>query len=152
MLLHPDIRPTIRIDGPMPELRGYRYFWGKRVTGFFPSCHCARCLKGDYLYQSAANMETGVDHILGAVLPGDIVYICGVTRTPGQDENAHLAVEIDPTYHSPFVMDLIRGQRLTMYGAKPLPFTDEAARRRYPDKGPEFLTCRNFQFGAQHFE
>ena len=28
---------------------------------------------------------------------------------------------------------------------------DAEAKRRFPDKGKAFLTCRNFQFGAHRF-
>lgn len=140
--------PTLTIHSAIPRLQGFRYFWLKSVRGFNPAVHCARCLVGNYDPQVKADMETNeaieIDHIEGMIL-----YLCGVATPYRWANNLHLPMRVETGVSS--MAETYTGDRITIKGARILPFDDRAARERFPTRGKEFLTCRNFQFGAHHF-
>ena len=66
-------------------LTGFGHFWLKRVVGFYPSQHCAGCLKGSYVEGVVGvNMPADVD-LQFAAAAGELFYLCGVASpTSGQ--------------------------------------------------------------------
>jgi hypothetical protein len=140
--------PTITITSKAEKLKGFRYFWLKRVHGFDPSQHCARCLKGHYIDAVSATMPTNRRIHIEAD-PGEVLYLCGVSAPYVWDRNFHLALIVE---HGARVRTTAyTGDEIEIDGADFLEFDDHAARRLFPEKGEAFLTCRNFQFGAHHF-
>lgn len=139
---------TITVNDSRPTLRGFRYFWLKNVTGFRETAHCAKCLIGTYCDIVSKNMPTNETRELPCV-PGDLFYLCGVAQPYRHENNAHLAFVADPAACAQ--LTLHTGAVVTIQGARALPFDDAAALRRFPDRSAAYLTCRNFQFAAQHF-
>ncbi len=129
---------------------GFRYLWMKTVTGFLPRHHCARCLKGEYHPEFGPTMD--VNARLGAVeySEGTLLYICGVSSPYRWPQNLHLAGRV--TAGAQAGTTVWTGDQLTVSGLERIPFDDRAARRRFPERGEDYLTCRNFQFGAQLIE
>ncbi len=138
----------VTLESKNEHLEGFKYFWMKRVTGFNPEVHCARCLRGDYENIVGSRMAANAPQRLNAA-PGEVFYLCGVSTPYRWEKNAHLAFLAER--NSTATLDLYTGDRVIITNARAIPFTDEAARYQYPDKGAAYLTCRNFQFGAQHF-
>jgi hypothetical protein len=128
------------------QVRGWRYLWAKHAVGFAPSVHCARCLKGDYLNQFGKDM--GVNVLTPIDLPaGELVYFCGVATPYVWANNLHLAVRVKPGASA--VISAYNGDVIEVDGAEQVHFDDKEARRLFPERAEEFLTCRNFQFAAQ---
>jgi hypothetical protein len=140
--------PTLTILSEHARLRGFRYFWMKSVTAFNPSTHCARCLVGDYESKIGAAMHTGIKVDLD-YREGTILYLCGVSVPYRWVNNLHLPMRVKAGVE--FFADTYLGERIVVQGAELLTFDDRAARELHPQRGKEFLTCRNFQFGAHHF-
>jgi len=140
--------PTITITSPSATLKGFRYFWLKRVHGFEPSQHCARCLKGHYVDAVSSSMPANRPIHIEAD-PGDILYLCGVSSPYVWERNFHLALLV--CYGSRVRTTAYTGDVIEIDGCDFVEFDDKAARRRFPDKGEAFLSCRNFQFGAHYF-
>jgi hypothetical protein len=94
-------------------------------------------------------MQTNVDiHIkISNLYP---FYICGVAYPYKWANNMHLALIENPEQNAE--LQLYNGDVLEVLGAEQYVFDDRAARELYPNRGPEFLTCRNFQFGVQYFK
>lgn len=139
--IHSDLGPRDRL---------FRYFWIKRVEGFSPGVHCARCLRGDYLVGDGKGLavpQSGLTIDL-AVEEGSVLYVCGVDIANRYDRNLHLAARVDPQEVACAFRDEVG---VMLNGAREIPFSDRPARRLFPDRGEEFLSCRNFHFGAQHF-
>lgn len=140
--------PTITIRSDAAALKGFRYFWLKRVHGFDPAQHCARCLKGHYVDAVNATMVTNKPIHIEAD-PGDLLYLCGVSAPYVWARNFHLALIVEHgglVRTTAYTSDVIE-----INGCDLISFDDAEARRRFPDKGEAFLSCRNFQFGAHHF-
>ena len=140
--------PTLIINSERSQLAGFRYFWLKTVRGFRPGVHCAQCLVGDYCEAVSARMAANRKVAL-VYEPGTILYLCGVASPYRWSFNAHLAMEVAPGKRCSAT--LYTGDVVEIEGAQALAFSDAAAKERFPDRGKEFLTCRNFQFGAQYF-
>jgi len=121
----------------------YRYLWLKRVRGFDPSRHCARCLIGDY----DRAIRFGSKYVPGfsftAEIPPDaapFVYLCGVTSRWA--DNLHVAIL--PAAGAAFEYE-DANIRVAVVGAERLaiPMVDLPL--------PEaFATCRNYQFGRRY--
>ena len=128
--------------------KAFKYWWAKNVQGFRSEVHCARCLIGGYESGFKATAMGGV--LRGRV--GDTLYLCGVSQAFSMANNYHRALEVtlDP---SDVVTDQLYGRAglITIIGARVIAFDGAAAKERFPSLGPAFLTCRNFQFGAQHY-
>ncbi len=140
--------PTLTIISNEPRFKGFRYFWLKRVTGFDPALHCARCLKGSYFSEAGTGMPVNQDIHIEAD-PGEVLYLCGVSAPYQWARNFHLALRVE---HGAAVRStLYTGDVVSILGADYLPFDDVEARRRFPDLSEAYLSCRNFQFGAHHF-
>lgn len=133
-----------------PAVTGWRHLWAKHVTGFVPSRHCAGCLKGSYEERFGRDMRVN-DMIWLDRSPGDIIYFCGVSTPYDWANNLHLAVRVTGKTQDLARLETYTGDELTVVGAAAIPFDNTTARLRYPDRGREFLTCRNFQFAASQF-
>ena len=138
--------PVLLLRGEGATLTGYSYFWMKFVTGFDPTQHCARCLRGGYVAGVSKDMELNTP--LDLVLPRTSVgYICGVARGRNYARNLHL----------PFVreagnverMDMLDGQELVLSNARRLPIP--GLPDGWADLPKAFTTCRNFQFAVDRF-
>ncbi|HYA71771.1 MAG TPA: hypothetical protein VEF36_01305 [Roseiarcus sp.] len=130
------------------SVAGWRYLWAKRVTGFRPGCHCAGCLAGAYEERFGRAAPVNQMVALDSYERGAIIYFCGVSTPYRWSNNLHLPVRITGDAEDLARAKCYNGDELTIAGAEEIPFTDEAARLAYPARGPAFLTCRNFQFGA----
>lgn len=140
--------PTITIRSDAAALKGFRYFWLKRVHGFDPAQHCARCLKGHYIETVNASMVTNKPIHIEAD-PGEVLYLCGVSAPYQWSRNFHMALIVE---HGGLVRTTAyTGDVIEINGCDLIPFDNAEALRRFPDKGLTFLTCRNFQFGAHYF-
>ena len=139
---------ALKVTAAGPRLSGFKFFWMKRVTGFRSEVHCARCLTGGYVREVGLSMPTNLDVLIPAA-PGDVFYLCGVSTPYRHGNNLHLAMVCSPGDQAE--VTAYTGEVVTIRDAKALPFDDKAARSRFPGRGADFLTCRNFQFGAHHF-
>jgi hypothetical protein len=136
-------------DGRGRPLSGqFSYFWGKWVVGFDDSQHCAKCLVGSYEKMINKELEGG-DQLDLPCSQGAILYLCGVSRPYRYQNNFHLVLEA--CEGESVRKRLYNGMEFEVQGAKALSFDGAAAKRLFPAKGKSFLTCRNFQFAAQHF-
>lgn len=141
--------PAIEISSPHANLTGFRYFWMKSVTGFDPSVHCARCLRGNYEKVIGSKMPTNQRLDLGGYTEGAVLYLCGVSAPYRWASNAHLAVKVKKGAVA--TVTLYTGDVVQMFDCIALPFDDKVARERFPERSIAFLSCRNFQFAAQYF-
>lgn len=139
------IATSIRVEaGPQT----FRHFWGKRVSGFDSSVHCAECLRGPRLTHVNKQLAQGGRVTLSAKA-GSLIYICGVASPRNWSNNFHLAFRVADGGQT--VSQLYTGARVTVSNAVAVPIADTAARRMFPELPEAYLTCRNFQFGAQEF-
>lgn len=140
--------PTLTITSRARMIQGFKYFWMKRVRGFDPSNHCAKCLVGDYVEQ--VKILTPVNtRVEIAAMPGEVFYLCGVSHPYKWANNLHLAVESSVGFSAQ--VRTYAGDLITITDARPIKFDDSEAKRRFPGLSKAFLTCRNFQFGAHRF-
>jgi hypothetical protein len=140
--------PSLTIISNEARLQGFRYFWLKRVNGFDPALHCARCLKGSYFSEIGTGMPVNQAVNIEAD-PGDVLYLCGVSSPYRWDRNFHLALRVE---HGAAVRTgCYTGDVISILGADYLPFDEAEARRQFPQLSEAYLSCRNFQFGAHHF-
>jgi hypothetical protein len=123
------------------------YFWAKHVRGFNNTKHCARCLIGSYEKSISASMPFGVWNDI--LLTGDALYICGVSKPYRWEKNFHLAVKNGA---GRLERALYNGVKVIIEDAEEIVFDGEKARIKYPNLGPEYITCRNFQFGVSFYE
>jgi len=137
------------LESNAAKLQGFAYFWLKRINGFNPAVHCAKCLNGVYESGFGRSMPTNKPVLVNAEA-GELFYLCGVSTPYRWEHNAHLALIAEEGATVWF--ETYRGDVITIKNAKAIPFDDKAAKRLFPNRGAAFLTCRNFQFGAQHFE
>lgn len=138
------MKVTITIDGDLAS--EFRYFWGKTVRGFDPRHYCIHCLVGDRYPAIAPGMasETVID-----VAEGTLVYFCGVCHSFELSKNFHLAGTAQPGAEAS--LTTAAGTVFRVEGVERIAIRDEDARRLFPERGEEFLRCRNFQFAAQMF-
>lgn len=143
--------PQITVQTQTEKIKGLRYLWMKRVTGFNPKVHCAQCLKGHYVAVVGREMATNRTLKFQA-WPGDIFYLCGVSSPYKWENNFHLAFKATDSMDDRCHVFSHTGDKFEIEGAIELPFDDTEARERFPNLSEPFLTCRNFQFAAQYFE
>lgn len=134
---------------PNSYLHGFKYLWLKTVEGFVPSVHCARCFKGSYSktfgLKMPVNANTWADYEEGTLL-----YFCGVSAPYRWANNFHLAGRVRKDAPAK-VVTLWNGDTITVLGLDVIEIDASIAEKAFPDLGKEYLTCRNFQFGAQMF-
>lgn len=131
------------------RIEGHGYLWLKKVVRFDDTKHCAQCLVGSYEVAFGVRAAMNRTIRLPRYQVGDIIYVCGVSKPYRWDMNRHLAARIKPMARCK--VELHDGSVIYLEGAQEIPFDDHAARNLYPDRSERFLSCRNFQFGAQHF-
>lgn len=139
-----DLSFTITAEGPLRA--SWRYLWAKHVTGFDSAHHCAKCLRGHYETRFGLTAPLGARIALTGYKHGDLIYFCGVSKPYVWEHNLHLAVRVQTGGVAGVVA--VNGDRIHIDGAVPVRFDDRAALAAFPDKGKDFLTCRNFQAGA----
>lgn len=130
---------TVTVEGPVPHLTGFRYWWLKHVVGYDLSVHCARCLRGKYDRRINRQMATGEPIELASPL----VYLCGVS--PRWVTNFHAAAEHAPGRR--FEVDTYNGFTVRFANARRIDI--EPLPEGYDGLPREFTTCRNFQFAVQ---
>lgn len=134
--------------GKREELSGFKYLWLKQVFGFDESFHCAKCLQGRYI--KGFNPDVRLEAPVTLHVPEDsVLYFCGVTQHFDWSKNLHLAAKVKDK--SIVEHQLFNGVKLVLINAEQIHFDDEAARKLYPDRPERYLSCRNFQFGAQYY-
>lgn len=139
---------TLKTKAPLAST--WRYLWAKRVIGFNPEVHCARCLLGPYLPEISLRMTTAKK--VNLVYPnGTVLYLCGVAAPYKWVNNLHVPFVIQSDAPG-FTVKAYNGDSIILTGATPLSIDASIAQSKYSDKDKSFLTCRNFQFGAAHFE
>lgn len=136
------------IQGGGEHLLGFNYLWLKDVNGFNPTVHCAQCLVGEYSKLAHKKFPVGKEVELPDLEEGHTYYLCGVSSPYKWERNLHLAF-IKGDWE--VTLPLYTGASFKLHGVEAVPFNDRVAKRDYPTKGKEFLTCRNFQFGAALF-
>ena len=140
---------TLRIESTRTKLSGFRYWWLKRVLGFNSAVHCAKCLIGDYEPTMSPTLDTNTNMELDGYLEGDVVYLCGVSSPYRWERNFHLAGVVKRGEIA--VGELYTGDVVRLFGVRAVEFDGDRAAELFGKRGPEFLTCRNFQFGAHFF-
>jgi hypothetical protein len=80
-----------------------------------------------------------------------VYYLCGVSRPYKHDNNFHLAFRASANPEAVICSSLYTGAQFKIQGAEAIPFDSFAAYSKYLSKSDKYLTCRNFQFGAQFF-
>ncbi len=124
----------------------FRFLWLKRVQGFDPSVHCAKCLMGSYVKglpfrgtKTGFTLDTDVE--MGEA---KYLYLCGVTGRYA--DNLHLAMEPAPGEEVCYEDARIR---VHVQGAKLLPI-DPLPEEVATGLTKPFHTCRNYRFGWQY--
>jgi hypothetical protein len=140
---------SVRMDSVSGTLSGWRYLWAKKVSAFDPKVHCARCLVGPYEKAIGTKMPVNVDIQLEGYNAGDILYICGVATPYVWRNNLHLPVRVTGDENDVASVPAFNGSIIVVTGAEAIPFSDAAANELYGERGKSYLTCRNFQFGAE---
>lgn len=152
--------------------RRYRHLWAMVVTGFDDREHCLKCLKGTRVKEVTVMARGGSDFVEVDVPEGAFLYLCGVVYPFDWSSNFHLVlrrapevvpdlVDVDDPYWQVrtlppsgpiggFIENCF-GDMMGFRNAEMVEFDDQKAKALYPNLGPEFLTCRNFQFGAHYF-
>lgn len=126
--------------------KNWRYLWARHVIGFQSSIHCARCLKGEYIKPIGKHMPA--NEWIDIDLPdGEWLYLCGVASHRCWADNLHLACRISAGDQASVLTH--HGDKIVIDGAAAYLFDDQKARELFPERGEDFLTCRNFQFAAQ---
>lgn len=138
-----------RIEAKSGRVSCHGYLWMKKVVGFDDRHHCAKCLKGAYENNFGLKVPVNVDRMLEGYGEGDLVYVCAVSRPYNWHRNRHLAVRVREGASAS--LELFTGDVIHLTNAEQIRFSGQVAAERYADKGREFVTCRNFQFGAQLF-
>lgn len=140
---------SLTVEQPGKQfLTGFQYFWMMDVRGFNPATHCMSCLVGDRVEAVKHKFPIGKTLQLHTLEPGHIYYLCGVSDNYLWQNNFHVTFT-DGKWD--IEAEMYNGAKVILRGVQPVHFDGEAAKRDYPHLGKKFLTCRNFQFGAEHF-
>lgn len=123
--------------------RDYKYLWLKSVRGVDLSCHCARCLLGEY----EQAFSGGVREVHNLKLkPAPAYYLCGVASDRVWSHNLHLAfteeegsvIEVDNDFC-----------HVRILNARRLDISQRYIDKKDPNAGRrEYRTCRNWQFAS----
>ena len=125
----------------------FRFLWLKKVHGFDPAVHCAKCLLGSYVKglpfrgtKTGFTLDTDVE--MGEA---KYLYLCGVAGRWA--DNLHLAMEAAPgervCYDDARIFVLVEGARLLAIPELPESVSSLLTR--------PFHTCRNYRFGWEYF-
>jgi hypothetical protein len=130
------------------HLRGWRYLWLKTVEGFNENVHCARCLVGKF--DKNFGLKSPINRDVELAYPeGTILYFCGVAQPYNWANNAHLAGRVKRGAMAS--LDLWTKDMLVIRGLEAIPIDKSVSDAKFGDRSRNYLTCRNFQFGAQMF-
>jgi len=145
-MTHPN--PPNRHKTDPNRLSGFRFFWLKYVIGSDTRVHCASSLKGQGSKKVGPNLKLNYPHILAeAHLPGRPwtrpMYLCGVS--PSWETNFHLVFEA--CEGAEIRKTLYNGYELVIAGAREIEI--KPLEPGFRGLGPEFTTCRNFQYAVQ---
>lgn len=132
------------IHGAAGDLKGFRYFWAKYVTGFDETQHCAKSLKGEFSKKARTPVGRTVAFDEKS---SDYVYVCGVSDPYDRDNNFHAALRYK--FNSAARVKTYNGYEIEFKNAELLPIPDTP--EKYKNKPEEFTTCRNFRFGAHYY-
>lgn len=124
---------------------GFRYLWLKCVHGFNPRQHCLAALRGPREPRVHPAMLLGQTI---RIAPAPYVYLCGVALGRRYDQNLHIAMR-----HAPGVsFDVLtwNGIRVRVENAEQVAI--HALPAGFRGLGPEYTTCRNYQFGVAYLE
>ena len=132
------------------DIQGFRYLWLKTVESFNPQYHCAKCLVGKYSKafspRMPRNQPISEDYNIDTIL-----YFCGVSTPYKWDNNFHFVGKVSDT-NTKITIPLYSGDAITIEGIKQINIDPTIALLDYPDLSEKYLTCRNFQLGAQLFQ
>ena len=144
-LFNDDKTPRIRVTVKGDRFR--QYLWLKYVNAFDPSQHCAKCLIGSFSTALRFGVHKGAGDVYDIALTehkARFMYLCGVTNVWA--DNLHVAMRPKAgerwTIETPDAT--VEGWNVERLPITPIP-ADAAP--EFTARGPEFLTCRNYQFG-----
>lgn len=123
----------------------FRYLWLKTVDRVLLSCHCAKCLVGEY----DKNINNNVKHIENLKLDNKVYYLCGVASPYKWENNFHLAFK---PQEGSFINYSSNGITIQIKDAIQLPISEkyiDISNKRACEK--PFYSCRNWQF-AHYFK
>jgi hypothetical protein len=140
---------TLTVTSSRATLTGWRYLWAKHVIGFDSGQHCAKCLRGSYLQGIGTDMPVNTPVQICNPGEGATLYLCGVSVPYQWRNNLHLPVRVKAGAFAE--VKAWTGDVYRIDGAEALPIDGLVARRAFPSRSAAFLSCRNFQFGAQYF-
>lgn len=132
-----------------PAFQGWKYFWAKNVKGFNSDLHCARCLVGSYIKPICTRAPVNTEVDLPNHSVGDLIYVCGVAQPYRWANNFHMACRVTGESGDVAAGPMAGGDTFMVRGATRVEFDASTAERSFAGRGKDFLTCRNFQFGAQ---
>lgn len=130
----------------------YRHLWAMIIRGFDSSKHCLPCFIGTRIPWVRPNMvEPGQrDAVFDLeIAAGELFYICGVSHSFKHSQNLHIAGVVREGEISSEMT--ANRRKIEVRGLSRMLIDPEPARRLFPDRGREYLACRNFQFGCQVF-
>jgi hypothetical protein len=127
----------------------FRYLWLKYVSGVDLNSHCAECLLGDNSELVSPALGLAGHNLDLDEYPGEIFYLCGVSKPYNWDRNFHLAFRL--AQGEEFSCEE-QGISLTLLNAERINFEAFDARNRSSSPNrtkPVFNTCRIWIF-ANH--
>ena len=122
----------------------FSYIWLKTVDKVLLSCHCARCLVGEY----DKNINSHVKHAENLKLYNKVYYLCGVSSPYKWGNNFHLAFK---PQEGSIINYSSNGIAVQIKDAIQLPISEkyiDMSNKKASEKS--FFTCRNWQF-AHYF-
>jgi hypothetical protein len=147
---------TIEWELEVGEQGQYPYLWLKRIWGFDPEQHCAKCLIGEYVGgreglpfspgRQPPNVYRGAKRLMASA---EVLYLCGVSLA-GYRHNVHWPMEASP---GELVEVEAPGLRLRAVNAGLIPIPPLPALPQAVGLHSEkvFATCRNYQLGYARF-
>lgn len=140
------MHPVLEAIDSKPTVDGWYYLWLRYVNGFDPTRHCAVSLISTRSRRINMGMRTNHPVVLDEARSRHI-YLCGGAQKGGWIANLHLAMEPAPGETAFIVASTgtvfrVRNARRLEIPALPAGFDG---------RGPEFTTCRNWQFGVAYY-
>jgi hypothetical protein len=136
----------------------FRTFWGCHISQFDDSKHCQACFARQSDREKIIARTMSISKALHIQMRGNYFYICGVSKgfpissDPASDymkNNFHMPVAY--CKGSRAVMHTYKGHKFVLDNAELLEIDPKYAYERYANLDPEYVECRNFQFGVQYF-
>ena len=126
----------------------YQWWWGYVVKGFDPTDHCQKCFIGRRITQINMRMEPQ-KRIPIYVNEGDLLYFCAGDIDWIWKNNFHLAGRVARGAFA--AMEIQPEGTFAVENLEQIQIDAAPAQELFQGLGKKFLTCRNFQFGAQMF-